>query len=447
MPKVKKSDRVAKPLLRRLDVPPFAALAGEFARVQPGADAQTRATVTRILDAVRHKGDAAVAEFQKKYDDVTLTPAQWEVPWSVQEQALGRVSRAVQVALDGAAARIRDYAEKQIEQGFEQTALDGTRLAQRVLPLDRVGVYVPGGRAAYPSTVLMTVIPAKVAGVKDVIAVTPPHDVSDVVLAACTYARVDKLFLVGGAQAIAALAFGTPTIPRVDKIVGPGNKWVTEAKRQVSGLVGIDMVAGPTEVLVIADESADPRHIAADLVAQAEHDEDATAWLVTTSATLANSVERELQKQLAASPRRAIAAESLARQGVCVLVPDVATAVEVANARAPEHLELLVREPRSWLERIRHAGAVFLGSHSPEPVGDYLAGPSHVLPTGGTARFASPLGVYDFVKRSSVIEYSPERLELDAKDIIALAEAEGLPGHAQAVRVRMGEAGSGTRDP
>ena len=437
MPKLKKSDRAATPGLRRLTVPPFAALSGELSRVLPGADAETRDAVEAIVAAVRDQGDAAVARYQKKFDRSTLTPSQWEVPWSVSEQALARVPKHVHVALDGAAVRIRDYAERQVEQGFEQTALDGTRLAQRVLPLERVGVYVPGGKAAYPSTVLMTVIPAKVAGVKDVIVVTPPNQLNDVVLAACVYARVDRLFLVGGAHAIAALAFGTQTIPRVDKIVGPGNRWVAEAKRQVSGAVGIDMIAGPTEVVVIADDTADPGSVAADLIAQAEHDEDASAWLVTPLARLADAVDVELARRLEAAPRKEIAAESIRRHGICVLVPDMETAIEVANRRAPEHLELLVRDPRSWLEQIKHAGAVFLGASTPEPVGDYLAGPSHVLPTGGTARFASPLGVYDFVKRTSVIEYSPERLELDAKDIIALAEAEGLHGHAEAVRVRL----------
>lgn len=448
MRKVRKSDRAATPRLRRLSVPPFAALSGELTRDVSGADAKTRAAVERIVKAVRKEGDVALARFQKAFDRATLKPTQWEVPWSVWEQALKRVPKALHVALDGAAARIRDFAEKQMGRGFEHIALDGSRLAQRLIPLERVGVYVPGGRAVYPSTVLMTVIPAKVAGVKDVVVVTPPGGVCDVVLAACAYAKADRLFLVGGAQAIAALAYGTKTIPRVDKIVGPGNKWVAEAKRLVSGTVGIDMIAGPTEVLVIADDSVDPRHVAADLIAQAEHDEDASAWLVTPHVPLIDAVDDELDRQLRAAPRAAIARVSLEKNGMAVVVPDVKTAIEVANLRAPEHLQLLVREPGSWVEQVRHAGAVFLGPLTPEHVGDYIAGPSHVLPTGGTARFASPLGVYDFAKRMSVIEYTRERLELDARDIIALAEAEGLPGHAEAVRVRLegGDARRGTRD-
>lgn len=438
MPKVKKSDQQAKPRLRRLTVPPFGALAGELERPVSGADEETRGEVTRIIEAVHQHRDTAVARFQKQFDRQALKPEHWEIPRDVWEEARGRLHKPLHAALESAADRIRKFAENQVDPGFANTALDGTHLGQRVIPLDRVGVYVPGGRAAYPSTVLMTVVPAKIAGVKEVIAVTPPGGVIDVVLAACSVANVDRLFQISGAQAIAALAFGTATIPRVDKIVGPGNKWVAEAKRQVSGIVGVDMIAGPTEILVIADESADPRHVAADLIAQSEHDEDASAWLVTTVSGLIDAVDHELEKQLATAPRADIVRASLERHGIAVLVPDLKTAMEVVNLRAPEHVELLVRQPQSYVEQIRHAGAVFLGPATPEPVGDYVAGPSHVLPTGGTARFASPLGVHDFVKRMSVIGYTSERLELDARDIMALAEAEGLPGHAQAVRSRLG---------
>src|SRR5439155_89935 len=261
----------------------------------------------------------------------------------------------------------------------------------------------------------------------------------DVVLAAGRLAGVDRVFRVGGAQAIAALAYGTPTIPRVDKIVGPGNRFVTEAKRQVAGDVGIDMLAGPTEVLIIADETAEVRFVAADLIAQAEHDEDACAWCVTTSPALADALEAELARQVARSPRKAIVERSLADHGVVVVVPDLDAAVDVANRRAPEHVEVLTRDPWPVAGRIRHAGAIYVGASSPEPVGDYLAGPSHVLPTGATARYVSPLGVYDFVKRISVVAYSRRQLEQDAAHIIALAEAEGLPGHAEAVRIRMSE--------
>jgi histidinol dehydrogenase len=275
--------------------------------------------------------------------------------------------------------------------------------------------------------------------------VTPAGGVTDAVLAAAELAGVTRLFQVGGAQAIAGLAFGTRTLPRADKIVGPGNRYVTEAKRQLAAVVGIDILAGPTEVLVIADHSADVRYVAADLIAQAEHDEDAAAWCVTTSPELAAALEPELARQVAKAPRRSIVERALAAHGVLVLVPDLEAAVEVVNRRAPEHVEILVADPWPLADRIRHAGALFVGSATPEPVGDYIAGPSHVLPTGGTARYASPLGVYDFVKRISVMSYSRERLAEDAGHIIALAEAEGLFGHAEAVRVRL-EDGRGKRD-
>ena len=330
---------------------------------------------------------------------------------------------------------MRAYHRRQLQPGF--LARDEARgLGMRVVPLDRVGVYVPGGRAAYPSTAVMTVVPAIVAGVPEVIVVTPPGPGADAVTAAARLAGAHRVFRIGGAQAIAALAHGTATIPKVDKIVGPGNKYVTEAKRQVAGLVGIDMLAGPTEVLVICDDTADIRHVAADLIAQAEHDEDASAWCVTTSTRIADGLDAELARQLERAPRRDIAARALAK-GVLVVVPSLDVAINVANQRAPEHLELLVADGWDLVERVRHAGAVFVGRFTPEPVGDYLAGPSHVLPTMGTARYVSPLGVYDFVKRISVIGYSRGQLQSDAAHLIALAEAEGLPGHAQAIRARL----------
>jgi histidinol dehydrogenase len=311
-------------------------------------------------------------------------------------------------------------------------------LGQRVTPLRRAGVYVPGGRAAYPSSVLMNVIPARVAGVDRVVMTTPTPggEPNPVVLAAAHIAGVDEVLRVGGAQAVAALAFGTESLEPVDKIVGPGNRWVAEAKRQVFGWVDIDMVAGPSEILVIADASADPVHVAADLIGQAEHDPDAIAWLVTDSPELAAAVPAELEALLEENPRRDIARAALAANGLIVVVSSIEEAALVAELRAPEHLELLVREPLALAGRIRNAGAIFLGHHSPEPVGDYYAGPNHVLPTGGTARWASPLGVYDFLKRTSIIGYSRERLARDAPDVVRLAEAEGLHGHAAAVRVR-----------
>jgi histidinol dehydrogenase len=316
-----------------------------------------------------------------------------------------------------------------------------------VTPLDRVGLYVPGGKASYPSSVVRNAVPALVAGVQEIVAVVPPQGVTDVVLAACALSGVTRIFRIGGAQAVAALAYGTATVPRVDKIVGPGNRWVAEAKRQVVGQVGIDMIAGPTEVLIIADTTARPARVAADLIAQAEHDEDAVCWCVTTDRALAEALPAALEAALATAPRAAIARTALERNGLIVLVPSMREAIEVANRRAPEHLEIVAEGAERVAGGVRHAGAIFLGDDTPEPVGDYIAGPSHVLPTSGTARYASPLGVYDFVKRTSVIRYTRARLAEDAEAIIALAEAEGLYGHAEAVRIRQAEeAARGRRD-
>lgn len=423
--------------LARTRVPPMEALTERLAAGTAAADPVTRERVAAILAAVRAEGDAALVRLQQEIDGRALGPAEWEIPRAEWEAARGRLPAPLRDALERAAHRVRRFHERQREAGGMSLEPDGTRLGTRVLPLEAVGVYVPGGTAAYPSSVLMNALPARVAGVETIVAVTPPGGITDAVLAACAIAGVTRLFRMGGAHACAALAFGTETIPRVDKIVGPGSRWVAEAKRQLTGFVGIDMIAGPTEVLVIADDSADPRHVAADLIAQAEHDVDAVAWLVSTEEALLDAVDGELARQLAGAPRAAIAARALAANGLAVLVPDLDTAVAVANRKAPEHVELLVRDAAARVNGIRHAGAVFVGGATPEPVGDYLAGPSHVLPTGGTARFASPLGVYDFVKRMSVIEYAPARLAADAEAIIALAEAEGLAGHAAAVRMRL----------
>jgi histidinol dehydrogenase len=433
-------------VLTRLQAPPYDALAPHLAK-GGAADPETVAAVDAIVDDVRARGDDAVRDHTRRLDGRDLAPAEWEIPRAAWRAAGSRLAPPLAAALRAAVGRVRTYHERQAGGGggFLERDAQGNALGMRVVPLDRVGVYVPGGKASYPSTVIMNVVPAVVAGVAEIVMVTPPGGVNDAVLAAAELAGVTRLFQVGGPQAIAALAFGTGTLPRADKIVGPGNRFVTEAKRQVAGAVGIDMLAGPTEVLIIADRSADVRYVAADLIAQAEHDEDAAAWCVTTSAELAAALERELARRVASAPRRAIVERSLAAHGVLVLVPDLEAAVEVANRRAPEHVELMVADPWPLVNRIRHAGAVFVGSATPEPVGDYLAGPSHVLPTGGTARYVSPLGVYDFVKRISVISYSAERLAEDATHIIALAEAEGLFGHAEAVRVRL-EAGSGKRE-
>jgi histidinol dehydrogenase len=431
-------------VLTRLQAPPYDSLAPRLA-TRGLADADTARAVSAVVLDVRARGDRAVREHAQRLDGVDLAPEEWQVPGVRCEEALGRISKALREALETAVLRVRAYHERQVGGGFLERDPDGNTLGMRVLPLDRVGVYVPGGKASYPSTVIMNVVPAVVAGVTDVVMVTPPGGMNDAVLAAAQLAGVGRIFRLGGPHAIAALAFGTETVPAVDKIVGPGNRFVTEAKRQVAGAVGIDMFAGPTEVLILADDSADVRYVAADMIAQAEHDEDAEAWCVTTDSTLPARLEAELERRVARSPRAEIVRRALGTHGVVVLVPDLDAAVEVANRRAPEHLELLVRDPWPVANRIRHAGAIFTGPTSPEPVGDYLAGPSHVLPTGGSARYASPLGVYDFVKRTSIISYSSDRLAQDAAHIIALAEAEGLFGHAEAIRVR-GEGGRGKRE-
>jgi histidinol dehydrogenase len=423
-------------VIRRLSVPPFESLEPHLAR-PIGSDGATREQVAAILTAVRTRGDAAVRQYTLEFDGLDLAPEQWELGADDWQHALDRIEPALRNALVAAVERVRHYHEHQRDQGFTLTEADGTVLGMKVTPLDRVGLYVPGGKASYPSSVIMNAVPAVVAGVQEIIAVVPPGGITDSVLAACALAGVTRVFRVGGAQAIAALAYGTATIPRVDKIVGPGNRWVAEAKRQVVGQVGIDMIAGPTEVLVLADGTATAARVAADLIAQAEHDEDATAWCVTTDAALADALPGELELALARAPRAAIARAALERNGLVVLVPSMREAIDVANLRAPEHLEIVAHGAERVARSIRHAGAIFLGDETPEPVGDYIAGPSHVLPTAGTARYASPLGVYDFVKRTSVIRYSPARLEADAPHIRALAEAEGLPGHAQAVRVRI----------
>ncbi len=424
-------------LIRRLTVPPFSAL-DPLLPQRAGSDAATRETVARILDDVFRRGDDAVREYTRRFDGVDLAPEEWALDSARWQGALDRVDPALRAALAQAVDRVRDYHQHQREEGFRLEAPDGSMVGMKVTPLDRVGLYVPGGKASYPSSVVMNAVPALVAGVQEIVVVVPPAGVTDAVLAACALSGVTRIFRIGGAQAVAALAFGTATVPRVDKIVGPGNRWVAEAKRQVVGQVGIDMIAGPTEVLIIADGTASPDRIAADMIAQAEHDEDATSWCVTTDAGLADALPAALEAALARAPRAAIARAALERNGAVIVVTDMRDAIEVANRRAPEHLEILAEGAERIASGIRHAGAIFLGDHTPEPVGDYLAGPSHVLPTGGTARYASPLGVYDFVKRTSVIRYTAERLAADADAIVALAEAEGLHGHAEAVRVRRG---------
>jgi histidinol dehydrogenase len=400
-------------------------------------------SVETIVAAVRERGDAALLEYTARFDGfappsaagLAIAPAELEA-------AERRLEPAVRAALAYAADRIERYHAAGLPKSWRLTDEHGSVLGQEVRPLDRVGIYVPGGRAAYPSTVLMTAVPARVAGVREVVLVTPPGpdgSVPPAVLAAARVAGVTEGWRIGGAQAVAALAYGTPAIRRVDKIVGPGNVYVALAKTRVFGDVGIDMVAGPSEVVVVADGGADPAWIAADLLAQAEHDPMARALLVTDAPALVPRVEEALRAQLERLPRRPIAGEALAANGAVVLVDDLEAAVDIANRLAPEHLELMVAVPAALLPRVRHAGAVFLGAHSPEVVGDYVAGPSHVLPTAGTARFASPLGTEDFVKRSSVIEYSPSGLAAALPHLAALARIEGLTGHGRAAELRAKE--------
>jgi histidinol dehydrogenase len=400
------------------------------------------ASVERIVGAVRERGDDALCELTRQYDRFDAGSAA-ALAISVDEFAAAERALApdLRAALGYAAERIARYHAAAMPKSWRVTDAHGSVLGQDVRPLDRVGLYVPGGRAAYPSTVLMTAIPARVAGVREIVLVTPPAAdgrVMSTVLAAARIAGVTEGWRVGGAQAVAALAYGTKSIRRVDKIVGPGNIYVALAKRRVFGDVGIDMVAGPSEVLVVADAGGDADWIAADLLAQAEHDPMARAVLVTDAPALADATRAALERRLADLPRRAIAAEALAANGALILVGDLADAVELSNRLAPEHLGLMVREPAAWLPRVRHAGAVFLGGHAPEVVGDYVAGPNHVLPTGGTARFFSPLGTEDFVKRSSVIDYTPEGLAAAMPHLTALARVEGLDAHARSAQAREG---------
>jgi histidinol dehydrogenase len=421
-------------VVRQLDRPP--------ARVPP----EVHAAVDEILAAVRARGDEALRELTARLDGFAPPSAAGLVIGAGELDAAERaLPPALRAALTHAAERIERYHAAAMPKAWRITDEHGSVLGQDVRPLERVGIYVPGGRAAYPSTVLMTAVPARVAGVREIALVTPPGAdgaVEPTVLAAARIAGVTEAYRVGGAQAIGALAYGTATIRRVDKIVGPGNVYVALAKRRVFGEVGIDMVAGPSEVFVVADGAADPAWVAADLLAQAEHDPMARAVVASDDGALLDRVATALAAQLQRLPRRAIAAEALAAHGALVRTASLDQAVELANRLAPEHLELLVGAPQPWLPRVRHAGAVFVGGQTPEVVGDYVAGPSHVLPTAGTARFSSPLGVEDFLTRSSVIEYSPAGLAAALPHLRALTAVERLEGHGRAAEVRV-DAGQG----
>ena len=399
------------------------------------ADPRVTASVAAIVEDVKERGDEAVREYSLKFDG-------WagEMPVSESEWAEGaaKCDAFLLQVMKEAAQNIADFHRRQIPQGFEVEKENGVILGQKVTPLERVGIYVPGGTAAYPSTVLMNAVPASVAGVKEIIMVTPAKEgrIKPEILAAAKIAGVTKIFKVGGAQAIAALAYGTQTVPAVDKITGPGNIYVATAKKLVYGQVDIDMIAGPSEILVIADESADAERAAADMLSQAEHDVLASAVMVTTSARLAELVAAEIERQLTELPRREIAQRSIEDNGRVIVTESLDDAVEIANALAPEHLEVYTSDPFALLPRLVNAGSIFLGGYTPEPVGDYFAGPNHTLPTSGTARFSSPLSGADFVKRSSYIHYTKEALKEAGEKIAAFAESEGLQAHANAVRIR-----------
>jgi histidinol dehydrogenase len=400
---------------------------------------EVETSVREVLREVRQRGDDALLEYTRKWDGVELSRKEIELPGERTEGALEEIEGDSRAALELAAERIRDFHAHQIPSSWEFTDDHGNLLGQKVTPLDRVGVYVPGGKAAYPSSVLMNVLPAKVAGVREILVVTPPGSLREnpAVLAALRLAEVDRIFQVGGAQAVAALAYGTETVPQVDKIVGPGNLFVTTAKRLVFGRVDIDMIAGPSEVLIITDGHGAPHHLAADLLAQAEHDEQAVPLLVSTSEPFLRDVLKALDELLRQGPWEHIASQAIERNGKAFVVGDLGEACEMANRIAPEHLELAVGDPVAILGQVRHAGSIFLGSHSAETLGDYVAGPNHVLPTSGTARFFSPLGVYDFVKRSSILRISPQGLQRLGPKAAHLARMEGLHAHAEALDIRM----------
>jgi histidinol dehydrogenase len=404
------------------------------------------ATVREVLQRVKAQGDRAVLHYTAEFDRQNLTPEELRVSGSEMDAAYQQVSKELLNAILLAKEQIEAFHRQRVPKSWVQFKDDEVVLGKRYRPVDKAGIYIPGGRAAYPSTVLMNAIPAKVAGVSRIVMVTPPgmdKAISPAVLVAAQEAGITEIYRVGGAQAIAALAYGTETIPKVDVITGPGNIYVALAKKLVYGTVGIDSLAGPSEVLVIADKTANPVHVAADLLAQAEHDPMASAILLTTDSTLAHKVQAEVELQLVDHPRRTLTEKAIAHYGLIVLVESLALAAELSNEFAPEHLELEVEDPWSTLDLIRHAGAIFLGHSTPEAVGDYLAGPNHTLPTSGAARYASALGVETFMKHSSLIQYSPTALQKVATAIEVLANAEGLPSHADSVRLRVSRRDSG----
>ena len=406
-----------------------------FARTESAVNVSD--VVAEIIARVRAEGDKALFAYCEKFDGVKLSSLQ--VTQQEIDEAVAQVEPRFLEVLQKAAANIRKFHACQKRNGFVVNDTPGVMVGQKIIPVDKAGLYVPGGTASYPSTVLMDAIPAKIAGVPDVVMVTPPGKdgkVSPVILAAAKIAGVDKIFKVGGAQAIAALAYGTESIPKVDKIVGPGNAFVAEAKKQVFGVVSIDMIAGPSEILVVADGTAEPAHVAADLLSQAEHDKMASAVLVTDSADLAKAVQAELERQIPLLERNEIARASIDNNGKIIVADTLLAAIEIANEIAPEHLELCVDKPFDYLDAIRHAGSVFMGKHCPEALGDYFAGPNHTLPTSGTAKFSSPLSVDDFIKKTQFIYYTEDALDAVAQDVAYFAKQEGLTAHAKSAVIR-----------
>lgn len=402
-------------------------------------DAALERTVVAIVEDVMQRGDDALFEYTARWDGFSVDADTVEASADEIKEAVRHVSAEDLSIMRVAAERIEWFHERQRQESWTMSDEDGVELGQMVLPLERVGIYAPGGLASYPSTILMTAIPARIAGVGEIILTTPCQggQLSPLIATAAQLAGVTRIFKIGGAQAIAAMAFGTKSVPRVDKIVGPGNAYVAAAKKMVFGQVGIDMIAGPSEVLIIADKTANPSYAAADLLAQAEHDRMAAAVFITPYEDLADEVAAEVEKQLVNMPRKEIASDSLQTYGAAIVAKDMDEAIGLANRFAPEHLALMVENPLEHLAAIRNAGAVFLGMHTPEALGDYIAGPNHVLPTGGTARFASPLGVYDFYKRTSVLSFSQKALERYGMQTMRLAELEGLHGHKMSVRRRL----------
>ena len=423
--------------MRRIELAPGQVFEDKMLNRIGAFNADALVAATKIVEDVRTRGDEALREYTAKFDGVEME--QFRVSQEAIDEALAKVDPKVAAAIQHAAKQIRDFHERQKQQGWFTLREDGALVGAKIEPLDSVGIYVPGGRALYPSSVLMNAIPAAVAGVKRIVCVTPPTkdgSLDPAILEACRVAGVTEIYAVGGAQAVGALAYGTESIKPVDKITGPGNAFVAAAKKLVSGDVGIDMVAGPSEVCVVADESALPELVAIDLMAQAEHDPLASCYLVTFSAEYADAVEAAIAKHMEGSYRAEITTASLENRGLVVVCPDMNSAIETVNVIAPEHLELHLPDAIDLIGSIRHAGAIFLGEWTPEAVGDYVAGPNHTLPTGGTARFSSPLSVDQFVKKSSVLQYSPAALMADSEAVITLADHEGLWAHAQSVRLR-----------